>query len=141
MPNINICILAGNITRDIEIRYTPKGAAIAEFGLAINRKWRSNEGELKEEVSFFDCVCFGKTAEMVSEYFQKGSPVMLEGRLKQESWEDKTDGRKRSKIKVLVERVHFTTSKARPAGLPENVDAGSPAAEPAPAAEPDDVPF
>jgi single-strand DNA-binding protein len=146
MPHINICILAGHMTRDVELRYTTSGTPIGEFGLAINRKWKSDSGEMKEEVSFFDCVAFGRTAENINEYFRKGSAIMLEGRLKQESWEDKQDGRKRSKVKVIVEKFHFTASKAqggddeRPA--PRRAAGTAPPAEaPAGGGDEDNVPF
>lgn len=144
MPHINICILAGHMTRDVELRYTPSGTPVGEFGLAINRKWKSESGELKEEVSFFDCVAFGRTAENINEYFRKGSAMMLEGRLKQESWEDKQDGRKRSKVKVIVEKFHFTASKSADGGgdeRPAPRRAATPPAEAPASADSDDVPF
>lgn len=110
--NLNLCILAGHLTRDPENRYSAKGAAVGEFGLAINRKWKEASGELKEEVTFLDCVCFGKTAETIAQYFKKGDPIMLEARLRQESWTDKASGQKRSRIKVLVEKFEFLKTQS-----------------------------
>lgn len=105
---MNLVILKGNITRDVELRYTPKGTAIADFSIAVNRVWRDSDGDKKEEVSFINCVAFGNQAENIGQYFNKGSEILIEGRLKQESWEDKESGDKRSAIKVIVEAFHFT---------------------------------
>lgn len=110
MASINITLLGGNLARDPELRYTPSGTAVVDFGIGVNRKWKTESGELKEECSFFDCTAFGRTAENINEYFKKGSPILLEARLKQETWEDKTDGRKRSKVKLIVEKFHFVGS-------------------------------
>ncbi len=89
MANFNKVILAGNLTRDPELRYTPKGMAIAKIGLAINRKWKSETGEMKEEVTFVDVDAFGKTAETIGQYLKKGRPILIEGRLRYQTWEDK----------------------------------------------------
>lgn len=113
---MNICILAGHLTRDVELRYTPSGTPVGEFGLAINRKWKAESGELKEEVSFFDCVCFGRTAENIAQYFAKGGSIMIEGRLKQETWEDKQTGKNRSKVKVIIEKFHFVGKSGKTEG-------------------------
>ena len=125
MPNINIVVLGGNMTRDVETRYTPKGTAVGEFGLAINRKWRTEGGDLKEEVSFFDCSAYGVTAENITKYFHKGSPIIVQGRLKQESWDDKQTGQKRSKVKLIVETFHFASDKAHAGGSASDNDGGS----------------
>src|ERR1051326_6969901 len=93
MANFNKVILAGNLTRDPELRYTPKGTAIAKFGLAINRSWRTETGEMKEEVTFVDIDAFGKQAETIGKYFKKGRPMLMEGRLKLDQWDDKQIGR------------------------------------------------
>ena len=82
MANFNKVILAGNLTRDPELRYTPKGTAIANFGLAINRKWKSESGESKEEVTFVDVEAWDRQGEVIAQYFKKGSPILVEGRLK-----------------------------------------------------------
>ena len=82
----------GNITRDPELKYTPKGTAIADFALAINRKWKAESGEMREEATFVGCVAFGRVAEIIGEYCRKGNPLYVEGRLTQETWDDKTSG-------------------------------------------------
>src|SRR5437870_4996318 len=104
---MNIVIIKGNLTRDPEMRFTPKGTAVGEFGVAVNRKWRNEAGELQEEVSFFNVAAFGKTAETIAEYFSKGKPIIVTGRLKQESWDDKQTGAKRSAVKIILERFDF----------------------------------
>ena len=152
--NFNKVILAGNLTRDPELRYTPKGLAIVKIGLAINRKWRSESGEMKDETTFVDVDAFGKTAETIGQYLKKGRPILIEGRLRYETWDDKTTGAKRSKLGVVMDSFQFIDSGNRgdseggaPAAAPR---AARPAAASAPAAEPvegdgppesDDVPF
>lgn len=106
--NYNKVIVAGNLTRDIELRYTPNtNTAIAAIGMAVNRKFRTAAGEDREEVCFLDCEAFGKTAEMMAQHLRKGKPVFIEGRLKLDTWDDKQSGEKRSKIKVVVEDFKF----------------------------------
>src|SRR5947207_10412348 len=109
MGSYNKVLLMGNITRDIEIRHTPQtNMAIAKIGLAVNRKWRdATSGELKEEVTFVDCDAFGKTAENIAKFFSKGKPIFIEGRLRLDTWQDKTDGTNRSKLKVVVDTFQF----------------------------------
>ena len=151
MANFNKVILAGNLTRDPELRYTPKGTAVAKIGLAINRKWRSETGEMKEETTFVDVDCFGKTAETVGQYLKKGRPILIEGRLRYETWEDKQSGQKRSKLGVVMESFQFIDSNRADAGAASEAPRPRPAAaSPAPAAEGgetdgppegDDVPF
>lgn len=109
--NYNKTLLAGNLTKDPELKFTAKGSAIANFTIAHNRKWRTDAGEDKEEVSFIDCVAFGKTAENIAKFFKKGSAIFVEGRLKQESWDDKATGQKRSKLVVTVESFQFVGGK------------------------------
>ena len=106
MANFNRCILAGNITRDIKMSFTPAQMAVAEFGMAVNRKWTSKGGEKKEETCFVDLTAFGKTAEVINQYFSKGKPILVEGRLKFSQWDDK-QGNKRSKLSVIVENFEF----------------------------------
>ena len=89
MASFNKVILAGNLTRDPELRYTPKGTAVARIGLAVNRNWKSETGENKEEVTFVDVDAFGRTAETIGQYLKKGRPILIEGRLRHETWEDK----------------------------------------------------
>src|SRR5215471_154648 len=107
MASFNKVILVGNLTRDPELRYTPKGMAIAKVGLAVNRVWTNEAGEKKEEVTFVDIDIFGRTAENVSQYMRKGSPILIEGRLRLDQWDDKQTGQKRSKLGVVAETVQF----------------------------------
>lgn len=153
MASFNKVILVGNLTRDPELRYTPKGTAIAKIGLAVNRVWSNEAGEKKEEVTFVDVDVFGRTAENVGQYMRKGRPILVEGRLRLDQWDDKQTGQKRSRLGVVAETVQFLGSApgtgevgapaaprpARPAaaaGAPasESVDSDGPP-------ESDDVPF
>lgn len=111
----NKVILIGNLTRDPEIRYTPQGTPVTSFSLALNRKYKAGE-ELREEVSYFDIVVFGKQAETSSQYLSKGSSVLIDGRLQQRRWEDKDTGQKRSKVEVVAENVRFMPKRGQPTG-------------------------
>lgn len=112
MPSYNKVILVGNLTRDPEVRYTASGTAIAKFGLAINRTWRSGDGgEQKEETTFVDVDAFGRQAEVIGQYCRKGRPFMVEGRLRTDSWEDKATGQKRSRLGVVLESFQFLDSR------------------------------
>ena len=154
MANFNKVILAGNLTRDPELRYTPKGLAISKFGLAINRNWTNDAGEKKEEVTFVDVDAFGKQGEIISQYFKKGRPILVEGRLRLDTWDDKQTGQKKSKLGVVLESFSFLDSGNRvegggdaPAPRPRPAAAASPSATPPAAAAEgapegdDDVPF
>lgn len=152
MASFNKVILAGNLTRDPELRYTPKGTAVARITLAVNRTWKGEDGQSKEEVSFVDVDVWGRQAEVIAQYMKKGRPLLVEGRLKQDTWEDKNTKQKQSKLKVVLEGFTFIDSNRPDAGggapAPQR---SSPAAAPAAAAEPadadgpphegDDVPF
>jgi len=153
MANFNKVILAGNLTRDPELRYTPKGMAIAKIGLAINRTWKNEAGETKEEVTFVDADAFGRTAEVIAQYLKKGRPILIDGRLKFDQWEDKNTHQKVSKLRVVVENFQFLDS-GKPDGAAAEAPRGRAAAaapaaaapaEPpeaeAPPQEEDDVPF
>lgn len=109
MANFNRVFLMGNLTRDIELRHTNSNQAVATIGLAVNRRWRTPDGEDREEVTFVDCEAWGKTAETMSRYLAKGRPVFIEGRLKLDQWEK--EGQKFSKLKVVVENFQFIDSK------------------------------
>ncbi|MHC5059087.1 MAG: single-stranded DNA-binding protein, partial [Planctomycetota bacterium] len=98
MANLNKVLLIGNLTRDPELRYTPQGAAVCEFTLAINRQWTSKQGERREEACFVDIVCWARTAETCAEYLKKGRQAFVEGRLTLDRWET-PDGQKRSKLR------------------------------------------
>ena len=99
-------VIIGNLVRDPALKYTPTGTPMAEFGIAVNERWKDASGEKKEEVHYFDVTCFGKTAEFASQYLVKGKPVAVEGKLQQNRWET-GDGQKRSKIQVIANRIHF----------------------------------
>src|SRR6202030_404574 len=98
MASFNKVILMGNLTRDPEVRYTPKGTAVAKIGLAVNHRWTNEAGEKKEEVTFVDVEAWGRQAETIGQYMTKGKPILIEGRLKLDSWDDKESGQKRSKM-------------------------------------------
>lgn len=152
MASFNKVVLVGNLTRDPELRYTPKGTAIAKIGLAVNRVWTNEAGEKKEEVTFVDVDVFGRTAENVGQYMRKGRPILIEGRLKLDQWDDKQTGQKKSKLGVVAETVQFLGSAqgggegGAPASAPrsQRPAAAQPAAEPVEGDGPpesDDVPF
>jgi single-strand DNA-binding protein len=151
MASFNKVILMGNLTRDPELRYTPKGTALARLGLAVNRTWRTESGEQKEEVTFVDIDAYGRQAETMAQYLKKGSPVLIEGRLRLHTWEDKQTSQKQSKLRVDLENFRFVgPAQARDGGAteaPRTRPAPAPAPEAAPEApgeEPpseDDVPF
>lgn len=113
MGSVNKVLLIGNLTRDPELRYTPAGAPVSEFGLALNESYKNKQtGQVTEKVHFIDIVCWGRTAEVAAEYLKKGSQVHIEGKLTQDRWQDETSGQNRSKVKVTCERVTFIGSKA-----------------------------
>ena len=155
MASFNKVILAGNLTRDPEMRYTQKGMAIASIRLAVNRKWKSETGEMKEEVTFVDVDAFGRNAEVISQYMKKGRPLLVEGRLKLDEWEDKNTHQKVSKLKVVLESFSFIDSNRGDSAVPADAQrtrtaaapAAAPSASPVPAEaegappEEDDVPF
>jgi single-strand DNA-binding protein len=110
MASFNKVILLGNLTRDPEVRYTPKGTAVTDLGLAVNRTYTADNGEKREEVTFVDVTFWGRTAEVAGEYLKKGRPVFVEGRLQLDSWDDKTSGQKRTKLKVIGENMQMLGS-------------------------------
>ena len=110
MASFNKVMLMGNLTRDIEIRHTSGNTAVGNFGLAVNRKFKTQSGEQREEVTFVDCEAWGRTAEVMAQYLGRGRPVFIEGRLKLDQWEDKNGGGKRSKHSVVVENFQFINS-------------------------------
>jgi single-strand DNA-binding protein len=162
MASFNKVILAGNLTRDPELRTLPSGQAITKFALAVNRRYATKEGEQREEVTFVDIDSFGKQAEAIAKYCAKGRPLLVEGRLKLDQWDDKTTGEKKSRMGVVLENFTFLDSRAggeggAPAAGGSTYDASSPpprraapaaapaaARAPAPAADgavEEDVPF
>ena len=152
--NINRVLLAGNLTRDPQVRFFANERAVANFGIAINNRYKTADGQQKEETTFVDVEAWGRTAELVGQYLTKGRACFIEGRLKLDNWEDK-DGQKRSKLKVVADNVQFLDSnpnRERAAGAAEGAapagDAGAPPAAPsrgpaapAPAAGDDEPPF
>jgi len=107
MASFNKVILLGNLTRDPEVRYTPKGTAVTELGMAVNRVYTAENGEKREETTFVDVTLWGRTAEIAGEYLKKGRPVLIEGRLQLDTWDDKQSGQKRSKLKVIGEGLQL----------------------------------
>ena len=124
MANYNKVILLGNLTRDPQMSILPSQTPVVEFGLAVNRRWRGQDGQQREETCFIDCRCYGKQAETFNQYMSKGRPVLIEGRLQLDTWEGK-DGVKRSKHRVFVERFQFISGSgqggggARPPSAPQ----------------------
>ncbi len=108
--NYNKVLLLGNLTRDVELRYTPNNTQVANIGIAVNRRYKGGDGEFKEETTFVDCEAWGRTAEVMSQYLSKGRPVFLEGRLKLDTWQDQ-QGNNRSKLKVVIENFQFVDSR------------------------------
>src|SRR5271156_2781389 len=156
MANLNKVMLMGNLTRDPEVRYTPKGNAVAELGLAINRVYTADNNEKREETTFVDVTFWGRTAEIAGEYLKKGRAVFIEGRLQLDSWDDKQTGQKRSKLKVVGENLHLIGSRpggeggggggggessAPPQSRPSRPPQQKPPADPDLQPEEDDIPF
>ena len=154
MASLNKVFLIGNLTRDPEVRYTPKGTAVADLGLAVSRTYKTESGETKEDVCFLNVVAWGRQAETAGQYLKKGSPMFVEGRLQFETWEK--NGEKRNTIKVVAERIQFLSSPRRSAEFKEEGAAvagktvaktltGSTVTAEQPPAEPDleedDIPF
>jgi len=131
MANYNKVILLGNLTRDPQMSYLPSQTPVVEFGLAINRRYRSSDGQQKDETCFVDCQAYGRLAETINQYMRKGRPLLVDGRLRYSQWEDK-DGNRRSKLRVVVENFQFVGSRGdadRPAGQADS--------QPPPPQEPD----
>jgi single-strand DNA-binding protein len=154
MASFNKVILLGNLTRDPEVRYTPKGTAVTELGMAVNRVYTAENGEKREETTFVDVTLWGRTAEIAGEYLKKGRPVFIEGRLQLDTWDDKQSGQKRSKLKVVGEGLQLIGSRPsgggggggggdeEGSGAPRSPSKSAPPPKPAPS-EPDDdeIPF
>ena len=123
MANFNRVILLGNLVTDPQLKYLPGGSAVTEFRLAVNHKFKTKDGGERDEAMFIDCACFGKGAEVISQYVQKGKQLLIEGRLKFDTWEDKQGGGKRSKHSVVIENFQLmprtdggSAKSASPAG-------------------------
>ncbi len=116
MANLNRVFLIGNLTRDPELRVTPKGTAICQFGLAVNRSFKDESGQTREETTFIDVEAWGRQGENISKYCTKGKPLFVEGRLRFDQWDDKTSGQKRSKLKVVLENFQFLGARGEGGG-------------------------
>jgi len=111
MANFNKVVLLGNLTRDPQLKYLPSQTPVVEFGMAINRKFKTQSGESRDETTFVDCSAFGRTAEIVNQYCRKGNMLFVEGRLKYDQWEDKQGGGKRSKLSVHVDNIQLMPNR------------------------------
>jgi len=139
MSNFNKVILAGNMTRDPELR-DAGSSQVCEFGIAINRKWKGQGGQQQEDVCYVDCTAWARTAEVIDQYFEKGKPILIEGRLQLDQWQDRQTGDNRSKLKVVVERFEFLGDGGGQA--PAVVKNNRPAAQQeAPANDDEEIPF
>ncbi len=150
MASFNKVILLGNLTRDPEVRYTPKGSAVCDLGIAINRQYTLDSGEKREEVTYVDVVLWSRLAEIAGEYLKKGRPVFIEGRLQLDTWDDKQTGQKRSKLRVIGETMQLLGGRPPGAGGGAPAEGGearpaksTPPPKAGAAAEPDDdeIPF
>ena len=152
MANVNKVILIGNVTRDPEVKFTPKGSAVADVGLAINRNYTLDNGEKREETIFVDVELWGRLAEIAGEYAKKGRPIYIEGRLRMDTWEDKTSGQKRSRMKVVGENLQLLGGRPPGGGggeeeghhesRPQRTARPAPPQQPPKSSEPDDdIPF
>jgi single-strand DNA-binding protein len=135
MANYNKVLLMGNLTRDPELKRTSSDMAVAQIGMAVNRRYKDKTGEQREETTFVDCEAWGKTAETMAKYLSKGRPVFIEGRLKLDQWQDK-DGNNRSKLKIVIESFQFVDSRGNQSSTPtaEVTTTTTPPAD-------DDIPF
>lgn len=144
MANFNRVIVAGNLTRDPQLSYTPSNTAVCEFGMAINRKWRDRDGNSKDEVCYVDLVSYGRQAEVINQYMGKGRPMLVEGRLRYRQWTNK-EGQNRSKLDIFVENFTFLGGppqgggQGRPAGARGPAQPQQPPMDDAPP-PPDDMP-
>ena len=145
MASYNKVMLLGNLTRDPEVKYTPKGTAVTELGLAVNRTYTTDGGEKREETTFVDITMWGRQAEIAGEYHKKGRPLFVEGRLQLDTWDDKQTGQKRSKLRVVCENFQMLGSRdgGGEGGGGGRSSGGRSPAKSAPADEPsdDDIPF
>ncbi len=123
--SVNKVFLMGNLTRDVELKHTPSDQAVATIGLAMNRRFRTKDGDNREETTFVDCEAWGRTAEVMSQYLTKGRPVFIEGRLKLDQWDDRDTGKKRSKLLVVIENFQFVDSRSGGGGGGQPAPAGA----------------
>lgn len=140
MASFNKVILIGNLTRDPEVKTLPKGTAVCNISMAVNRRWKNEAGDDKEDVYFADCKAFGKQAETIGQWVKKGHPLMIEGRLTREEWDDKKTGEKKSATRIMIESFQFLKGRDEGAA-PAPRASTAPAAAPKPDLDADDVPF
>jgi single-strand DNA-binding protein len=141
MASLNKVFLMGNLTRDPELRYTPSGASVCTFGLAVNRRFKTKEGDNRDETLFVDVTAWAKQAELCSQYLSKGRPVFVEGRLRLESWTG-NDGQKRSKMGVVAQNIQFLGPAGGAAATEAPAEPGAAEEPPAePGATNDEIPF
>ncbi|MFZ4598473.1 MAG: single-stranded DNA-binding protein [Terrimicrobiaceae bacterium] len=126
MASVNRVTLIGNVTRDPEVKFTPKGSAVTDIGLAINRNYTLDNGEKREEVTFVDVTFWGRQAETIGEYVKKGRSIYVEGRLQLDTWDDKQSGQKRSKLRVVGENFQFLGNRAGGAAGSDEESGGQP---------------
>jgi single-strand DNA-binding protein len=145
MANLNRVLLIGNLTRDPDIRYTPKGVAVADISMAINRFSTNGEGEKKEEVTYVDVTLWDRLAEITGEYLKKGKAVFIEGRLRLDTWDDKQTGQKRSRLRVVADGMQLLAAKDNNGSAAERphptATARQPQQDPDLNTEPADIPF
>ena len=141
MASFNKVILIGNLTRDVELKYLPKGTAVCNLSMAVNRRWKTEAGEEKEDVYFAECKAFGKQAETLAQYVKKGHPLLVEGRLTREEWDDKKTGDKRSTTRIMIETFQFLKERDEGAAPTPRRDTKPTTTAPKPDLDADDLPF
>jgi single-strand DNA-binding protein len=139
MASLNKVMLIGNLTRDPEVRFTPKGTAVTDIGLAVNRSYTGDDGVRRDEVVFIDVTFWGRQAEVIGQYLKKGRPIYIGGRLQMDTWQDKQSGQNRSRLKIIGEEFQFLGS--REGGGSDNPAPESPAVENSSFPATDDIPF
>ena len=141
MASFNKVILVGNLTRDVELKHLPKGTAVCNLSMAVNRRWKTESGEDKEDVYYAECKAFGKQAETIAQYVKKGHPLLVEGRLTREEWDDKKTGEKRSTTRIMIETFQFLKGRDEGAAPAPRAQAAAPAAAKPDLDDSDDLPF
>lgn len=141
MASFNKVILIGNLTRDVELKYLPKGTAVCNLSMAVNRRWKTEAGEEKEDVYFAECKAFGKQAETLAQYVRKGHPLLVEGRLTREEWDDKKTGDKRSTTRIMIETFQFLKGRDEGEAPASRAPRAQAPAAPKPDLDADDLPF
>lgn len=141
MASFNKVVLIGNLTRDVELKYLPKGTPVCNLSMAVNRRWKTEAGEEKEDVYFAECKAFGKQAETLAQYVKKGHPLLVEGRLTREEWDDKKTGDKRSTTRIMIETFQFLKGHDEGDAPAPRAPMAQATAAPKPDLDADDLPF